>query len=259
LGRRWLTRRRYRITAVSRLIACWVANRPYNGSVHRLFTPLLRRIYRVFGVFVALYLVSLAVQYSSWNKERLYRKLISARPADEASAAFDLAYLNGERQLLRALQNGSPTVQDLARHSLEELWARAAGHEAFRQLLAARRAVERQAYNEALAILTRLTRERPSFPQVWNQRAPLFCHLGRFEDAVADARKTVGLNPNHFAAWQGMGVCQVHLGDINEACRSLRKALRIAPHDQHLRFLLLRCEEILNQTTPGESVHYDLI
>jgi tetratricopeptide (TPR) repeat protein len=239
--------------------ACWKPNRPYNEGVHRLFTPLLRRVYRLFGVFVVIYLFSLSFQYSSWNKERLYRKLIAGDQSQIASAGFDLAYLNGEAQLLRALKIGSPAVRTVAMNGLWDLWARAGGHHAFREIQAANQALQRKAYSEALQILTRLTRQYPDFPEGWNRRATVYWQMGRFDESIADAKRTVALNPNHFGAWQGLGLCEVHLGDLEEACRCIRVALRITPHDRELRTLLIRCEALLNRLSPGEKVHYDLI
>ncbi len=227
--------------------------------MRRLLTPLLRRIYRLFVVFVTIYLASLAVQNSSWNKERLYRKLLSGDSSQKASAGFDLAYLKGETQLLRALKSESPGVRTVAMNALWDLWSRAGGHEAFHQIQAANRALQHRSYQEALQILTRLTREYPDFPEGWNRRATLYWQLGRIEESIADAKRTVALNPNHFGAWQGMGLCEVHRGDLEEACRCLRRALRITPHDQSLHLLLMRCEALLEGASGPPSALYDLI
>jgi Tfp pilus assembly protein PilF len=53
------------------------------------------------------------------------------------------------------------------------------------------------------------------------------------------------LNPNHYGAWQGIGVCQLQLGDVDGACRSLRLALKIAPYDADTRRSLEKCEELM--------------
>jgi tetratricopeptide (TPR) repeat protein len=220
---------------------------------------LLRRIYAVFSLLVLLYLIGSAVQVSRWNKERLYRRLASGRPEQKASAGLDLAYLNAEAQLLRALRAPSEGTRLVARSCLSELWARAGGHHAFNVLQAANRAKQRKAYGQALQLLTELTSRQPDFAEAWNQRATLYWQMGRLEESVADAKRTVALNPNHFAAWQGMGMVELHLGEVEEACRCIEAALRITPHDQTLRSLLDRCEELRDSLSPGETVHYDLI
>ena len=224
-----------------------------------LLTPLLKRVYVAFGIFVVIYAGFGAFGSTSWNKERLYRKLITGSKLERASAGFDLAYLNGEEQLIRALKSPSPAVRAVAINSLWDLWARAGGHNAFRGMQAANRAAERKAYPEALQILGELTRNYPRFPEGWNRRATLYWEMGRFREAIADARKAVALNPNHFGAWQGMALCHAHLGDMEEACRCLRGALRIAPHDQDLQDLLNRCEKMQRLLKAREPVRNNFI
>jgi tetratricopeptide (TPR) repeat protein len=143
--------------------------------------------------------------------------------------------------------------------SLWDLWARAGGHEAFRRVQAANRAVERKAYSEALDLLTQLISDYPTFAEGWNRRATVYWEMGRCEESVADAHRVVALNPNHFAAWQGLGLCYARLGDLGEACRCIREALRVNPHDPALQSFLNRCEETLQRLPPRERVQYDVI
>lgn len=227
--------------------------------MHRVFTPLLRRVYLCFGVFVAIYIGILVGQYSSWNKERLYRQLLGGNEKEQASAGFDLAYLNGETQLIRALKVASPNARMVAINSLWDLWLRAGGHRAFRRVQTANQAIARKAYPEALQILTEVTERYPAYPEGWNRRATLLWELGRYQEAITDAKRVVTMNPNHFGAWQGMGLCHVHLGELEEACRCMRAALRITPHDEKLRQTLERCEEMLHRLPPSERTHLDLI
>lgn len=225
----------------------------------RLLTPLLRRTYLFFGAFVACYLVFLGWESSSWNKERLYRKLISGTEPEQASAAFDLGYLQGEEQLLRALKSRSPQVRMAATNSLWDLWAHSAGSAAFKQIQEAHQAVQRRAYTKALQILTGLTEKHPDFPEGWNRRATLYWQMGRLEECITDARKAVALNPNHFGAWQGMALCQVQLGNLEEACLCLRAAIRITPHDHALRRRLTHCEDLLQWFSPGEKIRAETV
>jgi tetratricopeptide (TPR) repeat protein len=219
----------------------------------------LRRVYFGFGVFVLIYVAIVAFEYSSLNKERLYRQLVTGNKTERASAGFDLAYLNGEAQLVRALKDPSSAVRLVAASSLWDLWSRAGGHVAFRRMQAANRAVESKSYGEALRLLGELTSHYPRFSEGWNRRATLYWEMGRFHEAIADARRAVSLNPNHFGAWQGMGLCYAHLGDMEEACRCIRGALRITPHDEELQTLLERCEKMLRSQPTRERARHDLI
>src|ERR1044071_3116793 len=90
---------------------CAVLPPAYTAGVHRFFTPLLRRLYGFLFAFVLVYGVFSLGQYSDWNKERLYRKLVAGDRAQKLSAGFDLAWLGGQEQLLRALRCPSGTVR----------------------------------------------------------------------------------------------------------------------------------------------------
>ncbi len=54
-----------------------------------MLTPLLRRIYLLFGAFLVIYLSLVLVESGSWNKERLYRKLMLGSQDQKVAAAFD--------------------------------------------------------------------------------------------------------------------------------------------------------------------------
>ena len=69
---------------------------------------------------------------------------------------------------------------------------------------------------------------------------------------MADCRRALALNPQHYGAWQGIGICHLNMGDVEEACRSLRSALKIIPHDPATRQSLRECEELLRTYSPQE-------
>jgi tetratricopeptide (TPR) repeat protein len=221
--------------------------------VHRFFTPLLRRVYFFLVSFLVVYLAVYAAQYSRWNKERLFHNLVSGSRAQKLSAAFDLVWLRGEDQLLRALKSSSPAVREVAVESLWNLWLQAAGKDAFRLAQRANLQMDRKDYDEALTTLTQVVKKYPRFAEGWNRRAVLYWQMGKYEESIADSKRVVGLNPNHYGAWQGMGLCQLHLGHLESACRSLRSALKINPHDSGLQDFLFQCEELLRKLSPDPS------
>ena len=72
--------------------------------------------------------------------------------------------------------------------------------------------------------------------------------------ALAGATFAGGILPaTSFGAWQGMGLCQLHVGDVEGACKSFRAALKINPHDRGLRRMLQQCEELLRKLSPERS------
>jgi tetratricopeptide (TPR) repeat protein len=91
----------------------------------------------------------------------------------------------------------------------------------------------------------------PRFAEGWNQRASVLWQMGQYEKSIRDSERAVTLNPNHYGAWQGMGVCRLKLGEIVEACRCLRAALKIVPYDTPTREALESCEQLLQKRSPA--------
>jgi tetratricopeptide (TPR) repeat protein len=220
----------------------------------RLFTPLLRRFYLAIAVVALVQCAVLLVQYSPWYKEHLYRKLIQGDNQTATEAAFDLAWLGGERQLVRALQDPSPEVRELAQRFLWDLWYKAGGKAAYRQLMAAQEAMDEGREEEALVLLNALIQKHPRFAEAWNRRAILHWRSERYEEAMADVRQAVQLTPMHFGAWSGMAECALATGDYETAWQALQILLRIDPHNEDAPDMLDECERGLGPSTrPPEA------
>src|SRR6266480_869972 len=86
----------------------------YIRFVHRFFTPLLRRLYGLFAVFLVLYAAFYFGQHTRWNKERLYRRLLSGDHSQKVAAAFDLTWLGGQEQLLHALKSPAASIREIS-------------------------------------------------------------------------------------------------------------------------------------------------
>jgi tetratricopeptide (TPR) repeat protein len=213
--------------------------------VNRLYTPLLRRLYLLLGVVLVVYGAAEGVRHSAWYKHRLYRQLVTGNRRQKVYAATQLLDLRAQLQLLHALRTDSPATRDLATRALWELWFHAAGDQAYQLLQAAGELAANHDFTDALGVLNHVVRAYPTFAEGWNRRATLFWELGQYRRSIADCRKVVALNPDHFGAWQGMGLCQFLIGDLDGACRSLRAACRLTPYDPDTRRLLGRCEELL--------------
>jgi tetratricopeptide (TPR) repeat protein len=190
---------------------------------------------------------------TAWYKNHLYRQLLSGDAEQRLRAAGALALVGGEQQLLDGLKRDESEVSAMALRGLDHLWASAAGPEAFDLTESAFQASEREQFDEALRILDGLVAKYPEFAEGWNRRAAVLWQTGQHEKSMADCLRALALNPNHFGAWQGLGICHLQKGDVDEACRSLRVALQIAPHDEATRKSLERCEEFLrSRPAPGK-------
>jgi len=193
------------------------------------------------GVFLGVYLA----QRSTWYKELLYRRLVSGDEQKCVRAATMLVQFGGEKQLIAALAADPEPARKVAKRALEFLWLNAAGSTAYQDIELAYGLMEKHQYQEALLILDGVVKKFPNFAEGWNQRACVLWRLDRFEESMRDSQRTLALNPRHYGAWQGLGICQLKLGRYEEAVRSFRKALEFLPHDEPTRSAVRECERAI--------------
>ena len=215
--------------------------------MRRFFSPLCVRLYAFLALFLALFYAWPHAMRSEWNRERLYRHLLSGNEKERIAAAASLVAHAGREQLLKALQSDSASVRTVAISALFDIWVAQEGEEAALLLQVAGNSIEQKNVRGALNHLTRLTRTHPFFAEGWNRRATLLWQLGQVEQSLADCRKAVLLDPEHFGAWQGMGLCHVRLGDLSAAQKAFQKALRLIPHDRQTQRYLRWAEETLKR------------
>lgn len=90
----------------------------------------------------------------------------------------------------------------------------------------------------------------PDFAEGWNQRATVRYMGGDYDGSIADIRVTLALEPRHFGALAGLGLCYIELGETQRAIAALEAALAVNPHLDGARATLDR----LNQTIEGEPI-----
>jgi tetratricopeptide (TPR) repeat protein len=65
--------------------------------------------------------------------------------------------------------------------------------------------------------------------QGFNKRATVLYLLQRYPEAIADCERVLALNPHHFGAASGMGLCHWSLKQTGEALAAFERALDIHP------------------------------
>ncbi len=210
----------------------------------------MRAVYIALIAGCSVFLTLHFFQRSSWYKEHLYKQLLGGNESQRLRAASTLVQLGGQKHLLDAIKADQPDARAIAKKALEYLWFNAAGPKAFALTQAAYQEAEKGQFAEALILLDRLVKEFPNFAEGWNQRASVLWQMGDYQNSIKNSEHALQLNPNHYGAWQGMGVCRLKLGDIPAACRCLRAALKILPHDTATREALQKCEELLQKPLP---------
>ena len=69
-----------------------------------------------------------------------------------------------------------------------------------------------------------------SMVQAWNKRATAYYLAHDFERSIQDCQKTLELQPNHFLAMSGMGLCYAGLERWDEAVHWFQQSVTVHPH-----------------------------
>ena len=85
-------------------------------------------------------------------------------------------------------------------------------------------------YDQAYRAFSRVVDVAPNFAEGWNKRATVLYLMGRYEDSIKDIGKTLALEPRHFGALSGLGLCNAQLDKEKEALDAFEKALAINPN-----------------------------
>ncbi|GFH22634.1 TPR_REGION domain-containing protein [Haematococcus lacustris] len=62
-------------------------------------------------------------------------------------------------------------------------------------------------HDKALKVFEAMIKAAPTFPEAYNKRATLMYVMRRFEDSIQDCRTVLAMQPHHFGAASGMGLC----------------------------------------------------
>lgn len=70
----------------------------------------------------------------------------------------------------------------------------------------------------------------PNFAEGWNKRATTLYLLGRFDDSIKDINRVLALEPRHFGALSGLGLCNAELHKDEAALEAFGRALAVDPN-----------------------------
>jgi Flp pilus assembly protein TadD len=82
----------------------------------------------------------------------------------------------------------------------------------------------------ALVIFDRVVALAPNFAEGWNKRATTLYTMGRFAESSQDIDKVLALEPRHFGALSGLGLCDIRLGKDREALVAFQRAAAVDPN-----------------------------
>ena len=144
-------------------------------------------------------------------------------------------------KLLLDLKSNDLSVRELATSQLWRIWFWQKGKIPLEQIEESERLLSAGDVTAANSILDDLVDALPDFAEAWNRRAVLRFMTKNYDRAIADCERAIELNPVHFGALHGLGLCHVALGNYSAAIRAFRSALEVQPHAIENQRLILEC------------------
>ena len=154
--------------------------------------------------------------------------------------------MNELQQLLSDLKSPNPATRNHATQELWLMWYRKAGDDAEEELNRATRLMGENQMDQAEQIFIDLITKYPDFAEAHNKLATLLFLKGEYEESVFKCERTLKINPHHFGALHGMGMCLYKLARYDEALKSFKRAVEIQPYAEVNWGYIARCRGKLN-------------
>lgn len=133
-------------------------------------------------------------------------------------------------ELFRRLARCAPAEAEPTEGLIWDVWMSHPHRAAAQALELATRDIAARRYDIAETRLTRLLRRAPDFAEAWHKRAALYYMLGRDAECLRDIRRTLELEPRHFAAMLHFAEILLGIGAPDEARFAFHAALTVHPH-----------------------------
>jgi tetratricopeptide (TPR) repeat protein len=129
------------------------------------------------------------------------------------------------------------------------IWMRSGHDEIDALLLEGVRLMEAEQYAEALAVFDQIIARAPKFAEGYNKRATVYYLMLEFEQSIADIHSTLALNPVHFGALSGMGLCYLGLDELRNALEWFERAVAVNPNMETIQSYIEKIREFLRNQT----------
>ena len=143
--------------------------------------------------------------------------------------------------LLKDLRNSDETIRDRATHELWQIWFEQKGVIGLEMLRRTQVFLDMCDFDQAEDLLTMLVTQQPDFAEAWNRRAVLHYIQRNYQAAIADCETVIQLNPIHFGALHGLGICHMAIENYSAAIQAFRRALEVQPYSLENQRLILEC------------------
>ena len=150
------------------------------------------------------------------------------------------------KKLLLDLHSENYDLRNSATIALWSCWYLEAGKVAELQIRRGEDLMGLQKFEEAQEHFEKVIETYPEFAEAHNKLATVLFLLGDYENSVKECKITLKMNPYHFGALHGMGLCLFKLARYPEAIESFKSALEIQPYAGINRQYIATCMGNLN-------------
>ena len=154
--------------------------------------------------------------------------------------------MEDEKKLLSELHSKAPELRNSATMALWDFWYFEAGDVAETYIRKGEDLMSLNKFEEAQSHFEKVIKTYPEFAEAHNKLATVLFLIGDYKNSVNECKVTLKMNPHHFGAWHGMGLCLFKLARYSEAIESFKSALEIQPYANINRKYIARCMGNLN-------------
>ena len=151
-----------------------------------------------------------------------------------------------EKELLQDLLSENAQLRQTATKALWGLWLSQAGEKAESRIRTGTKQMDKGQYELAQQEFENLVMDYPKFAEAHNKLATVLYMQEKYVQSIRECEITLEMNPNHFGAWNGLGLCHFRLAHYHKAIESFNTALTIQPYADFNKVYIAKCRGQLN-------------
>jgi tetratricopeptide (TPR) repeat protein len=173
--------------------------------------------------------------------------------ATEKLKALELLARLGEMSvmpaLVQAMRDEDARVRDAAQNVMWAIWLRSGDDDIDTLMAEGEQLMEQEEYAEAVEIFDQIIARAPQFAEGYNKRATVYYLMQAYDKSIADIHRTLELNPVHFGALSGMGLCYLGLEEPRQALVWFERAVAVNPNLDSIQHYIQQIREFLRNQT----------
>ena len=151
-----------------------------------------------------------------------------------------------EKELLQDLLSENAQLRQTATKALWDLWLSQAGEKSESRILTGNKHMDKGQYELAQQEFENLVMDYPKFAEAHNKLATVLYMQEKYVQSIRECEITLEMNPNHFGAWNGLGLCHFRLAHYQKAIESFNTALTLQPYADFNKVYIAKCRGQLN-------------